>query len=127
MADQLNVTKCKTCGGESPHEEKFSILTLDTEYSQTENESGEMNVRQQERTIEELIKRQSGWQSMTKGNEYECMTCGNRQDAACKTMMVFGPNILVIWLKRFTKEENGVTITKKLNIKVNYQEKLKMP
>ena len=40
----------------------------------------------------------------------------------------FWPNILVIWLKRFTKrEEKGVTITKKLNTKVNFQESLKMP
>ena len=65
---------------------------------------------------------------MTKDNEYKCRTCEKHQEAHRQTKFVYGPNILVMQLKRFSKkEERGITIVSKLSTRVSFQEDLSLP
>ena len=86
------------------------------------------NMETRDKSIEGLVNRYTSREKLTKGNETKCSACGKHQVPDRQTQFVYGPNVLVMQLKRFTKkEEHGRTITTKLNTKVHFQEELSLP
>ena len=128
LADQANITKCSNCSEETAIEQKFKTLALNIEDNKWDRIDGVGNMEKRDKSIEGLLRRYTSWEKLTKGNESKCSACGKHQVPDRQTQFVYGPNILVMQLKRFTKrEEQGITITTKLNTKVHYQEELSLP
>ena len=96
-ADQLNTTRCKTCEEVTAVEQKFQTIALNIDGSESNKKVGE----KKEKAIEDLLGRYSERETLTKNNKYECGTCGKHQEADRQTNVVYGPNILVMQLKRF--------------------------
>ena len=128
LAEQASITKFRNCSEETAIEQKFKTLELNIGDNKKDRIDGLGNVEKWEKSIEGLIKRYTSWEKLTKGNEYRCTACGEHQVPDRQTQFVYGPNILVMQLKRFTKrEEHGTTLTTKLNTKVHFQEELSLP
>ena len=125
MADQANITICSNCSEETVLEHKFKTLALNIEDNTTDRIE---NKETRDKSIEGLVNRYTSREKLTKGNESKCNACGKHQVPDRQTQFVYGPNVLLMQLKRFTKkEEHGRTITTKLNTKVHFQEELRLP
>ena len=125
LADQANITICSNCSEETVVEQKFNTLALNIEDNTMDRRE---NKETRDKSIEGLVERYISREKLTKGNENKCNACGKRQVPDRQTQFVYGPNVLIMQLKRFTKrEEHGRMITTKLNTKVHFHEELSLP
>ena len=52
-------------------------------------------------TLEEMLERWRKKEELTKANKVNCKTCGNRQNTERNLVVIEGPAILIIQLKRW--------------------------
>ena len=126
MAEQRNMTKCRTYKTVTGQENWCSLLALNMEDKQTLNQDV-VHEPKSTTTIEELLDGYTTWEKLSKGNEYNCQTCRYLKEADRQTTVVFAPPILAMQLKRFSKDDGtGGTEAKKLTDTVKFQENLSL-
>ena len=114
LAKQNNTTRWLVCKTETWQEVASAMLALNVEDKKPA-------------TREELLQSYARWQTLTEGNEFNCLICKKRTNANRRTSVVYGPNILAMQLTRFKRTEtNGIATTAKVDTKVQFKERLRL-
>ena len=105
---QRSLKTCKRCDTTTRKDYAFTLLCLNLDSKKEEEsrelgpQSGNCSGRKMDNVVD-LLKMYTGKEELRRTNQVDCKTCDERQDADKNLVLLEGPKILVMQLKRFKK------------------------